>query len=285
MLLADLRARGRGEGAPVRIPIGLVERDPPVAVGVSRAAQGRHEVVGEVRRLQLVGLLAELLRRARCHDREPLLRQSRHRVVAEVRRGLGPLHAGEGAALAGVEDDDGEGRRERAQALAERAEGDLLAAEGQGVRARVARVVEEDLGLLAVRCVRPDLRGKIVDRPADVRGVRMEEDVDVGRVVVSEVPKNVGDTTRIVFREAERRLPRATRVASDDDGVGVRAGGGCRRTVRARRTRQAGGPQDGEEGGNGRAHEAYRSAFKVLTRRPLEMGTPLPLQRFTPSPR
>ena len=62
VLLADLRARRRRERAPVRVAVRLVERHAPVAVGVAGAAQGRHQVVREVRALQLVGLLAQLLR-------------------------------------------------------------------------------------------------------------------------------------------------------------------------------------------------------------------------------
>jgi hypothetical protein len=39
VLAADLRLRGRNERAPVRVPIGLVERDAPVAIGVGGATE------------------------------------------------------------------------------------------------------------------------------------------------------------------------------------------------------------------------------------------------------
>ncbi len=225
VLLADLRPGRRGERAAVRVAVRLVERHPAVAVAVARPTERGHEVVREVRRLQLVGLLTEFLGGARSHDREALLCDPGHGVVREVRRGLGALHAREGSALAGVEDDDGDRGRDGAEPVAQRRQGQLLVAEVDRVGARVTREIKKDLRLISVLGVRACARGRLVDGGEQVLDVGTEKDPDVARLVVSELDEHLGNATRVVFGESERLLSRPTDVVAHDDGVRVGVSG------------------------------------------------------------
>src|SRR4029077_17734515 len=57
VLAADRGAGGRQQRLVVGVAIGLVDRDLAVVIGVTRAAQPDQQVVGEVRRAQLLALL------------------------------------------------------------------------------------------------------------------------------------------------------------------------------------------------------------------------------------
>ena len=106
-----------------------------------------------------------------------------------------------------------------ARSVAQGDEGELLVAEVDGGRPRMARVVEEDLGLLAARGVRPRARGDVVHRREQVRRIGSKEDPDVAGVVVPELPQDLGHALRVVLGEAERLLPGAPDVVAHDDRV------------------------------------------------------------------
>ena len=60
MLDAGQRAARGAQGRVVRVPVGLVERDAAVAVGIRGAEQAGDQRVGEEAAFDLVGLLAVL---------------------------------------------------------------------------------------------------------------------------------------------------------------------------------------------------------------------------------
>src|SRR3954451_10512468 len=98
----------------------------------------------EVRRVELVGLVRELLRGSRRHDGDALGRELRDRVEREVGGRLDALDARELSALTRVENDERERARGLTELLAERCDGQLFASESERAGERVSRVIEDE---------------------------------------------------------------------------------------------------------------------------------------------
>ena len=210
----------------------------------------------------------------------PFCVQPRHRVVGEVRRGLGALHARERAALARVEHHDGERGGQRGEPLAQRRQRQLLAGQVDGRRPGVTRVVEDDLGLLAVQDARADLRGDVVEGGRRCpRGCGCRRTRTSAGIEVPELAQDARHALRVVLREVKGLLPGAPLVAAHDDGVRVRVGrrgdDGRRGLGGGLRRRQEGrcGEKNREKEGERASHGAYRPQSCSLTRQAAFVGT------------
>ena len=150
MLLAHRGGGGGHEGAVIGVAVGLGEGHAAVVVGVGRAPQPHHQVVGEVGRTERVRLLAQLAGRRGGQHRHARGVELVDRVVGGVRRRRQALDPGDGACLAGVEDGHGDRGGQGQQAPAQLQEVDLPRPEVEGPGPGVARVVKQKEGLLAL---------------------------------------------------------------------------------------------------------------------------------------
>ena len=157
-----------------------------------------------------------------------------------------------------------------AQAIAQRAEGQVVAAEVDGGRPGVPRVIEDDLGLLAARGVLACPGAEGVERGDDLGGDGVEEHLDVARVEVAELAQDLGHAQGVVLGEMKRLLSRAARVAADDHGVGVgvgsrgegRGNGGAVGAGGRRGGQEGRRGESGEEGGKEGRQAGHRGVFR-----------------------
>ena len=272
------RGRRAGERSVVGVAVGLVEADLAVLIGVAGPAQRQQQVVGEVRRGQLVGLLTQLVGGAGGHHRHPGRVEAGHRVEGEVRRRFCSLDAREGAALAGVDDDHGERARQAEDLLAELGERQLLASERDGIRAGVPRVIEDELGLFPARgpLLQPLAQRREGGHQLGAPGVERHDEV-LPRIAPG-LAQDRRQGGRVALRVAQLLLPWAGSIAADDQRVA-----GDRRFWLVGPGGAGEGERQGrhldEEGQRARArrrskHHVPRIHCALKTREPGQMGQP-----------
>ncbi len=258
VLTANLRLRRRHQRSSIRVTIRFVERHAAVAVAVGSAAQAHDEVVREVARVKLVGLLRELLRRARCHDGDALGREARNGVERKVRRGLGALRTRELSRLTRVEHDQRERARQLAKLFTQRRDRKLLASEAERVGLRVARVIEDEHGLLALGAMRAELGRDLFDRAQHRRAVGSKEHAHVGRSITPELLEHLRHAACVVFRIAELGLAGTARVRADENAIRERVGDARDRCGRAVGRQLSGRRGSGRGYGYGREYGRAR---------------------------
>jgi hypothetical protein len=179
----------------------------------------------------------------------------------------GALDARERAALTGVEHDDRQRRRHREQPLAELAERQLLDAEIDRGRARVAGVVEQHARLAARRAFGLDTGREPVDPLAQHLGRRVDDDVDAVGGIAAELGEQCADFSCVVFGVAQVGLTRAAGIAADDQRE--RRDGRVRRRCAAR----PGEPGSGETNGDDeRSKHGIPRPLPSMTRDPGNLG-------------
>jgi hypothetical protein len=149
VLSAIQRLTARLQCVLIGIRIHLLERHRPVLIAVGGTPQARHEVVGEERALQRVGLLSVFVFRAGGEERDAFTVERGLERDHEGGDRVPAFHARERARAAGVHDQDAEvGGRALHEALQER-ELQRIVAQVQRLGVGVARVIDEEHGVAA----------------------------------------------------------------------------------------------------------------------------------------
>ncbi len=228
MLRAGARLRGRTDGAPVGVRVGLGERHLAVAARVGVAQKTRGEVVGEEAAGDLVGLLRLLVGGGGGDQHQAVRACVAGALHVEGGRRTHAFHSGDGARLARVEQPDAHVRRRVLQALAQLGQRHAGVAQPQVAVLGVARVVDEEQRLLAAVARRPRAPFQIEQRAADVVGLGAGEQARVVLAHSSQPGEDGVDAPCVALGVPELPRPRPTLRVTHHQGEAVHVG--ARRT-------------------------------------------------------
>ena len=200
--------------------VGLVEGDLALAGDVRRAPQPGDQVVGEEAAAEALGLLGDLVGRAR---REKRVSPHVGGLVGEKRGPpLSALEAGDGARGAGVEHGDAHVGGHRVHLVAQRSVRVAVVPEEEPLLVGVTRVVEEELGppgRLRVRTVGPGSLPQGVEGPLQLAHRRLLEQEGVALLDAAELLEDRGESSRVGHRIPQRGAIPSALVGPGNEGV------------------------------------------------------------------